>query len=115
MTAETLTQLNVTTFDDYIKYLPNVTGQGLGPGQNSIYMRGLATAFTEIQGAGTLESFPNVAVYLDDQSVQLPGRNLDIYAAQMFGQGAQNRLFHAPPRGASMAGFGTVASAPARG
>jgi iron complex outermembrane receptor protein len=99
LTAETLTQLNVTTFDDYIKYLPNVTGQGLGPGQNNIYMRGLATAFTEIQGAGTLETFPNVAVYLDDQSVQLPGRNLDIYAADLERievlEGPQGTLFGA--------------------
>ena len=99
LTAETLTQLNVTTFDDYIKYLPNVTGQGSGPGQNNIYMRGLATAFTEIQGAGTLETFPNVAVYLDDQSVQLPGRNLDIYAADLARievlEGPQGTLFGA--------------------
>ena len=99
LTAETLTQLNVTTFDDYIKYLPNVTGQGTGPGQNNIYMRGLATAFTEIQGAGTLETFPNVAVYLDDQSVQLPGRNLDIYAADLARievlEGPQGTLFGA--------------------
>ncbi|MGC3984414.1 MAG: hypothetical protein QM777_06600, partial [Pseudorhodoferax sp.] len=27
--------------------------------------------------------FPNVAVYLDDQSAQLPGRNLDVYAADL--------------------------------
>src|SRR5256884_2721812 len=62
-------------------------------------MRGLATAFTEIQGAGTLESFPNVAVYLDDQSVQLPGRNLDIYAADLerieILEGPQGTLFGA--------------------
>jgi hypothetical protein len=25
-------------------------------------------------------SFPNVAVYLNEQSAQLPGRNLDVYA-----------------------------------
>ena len=35
LTADTLQQLNVTTFDDYIKYLPNVTGtvQRARPGQ----------------------------------------------------------------------------------
>ena len=33
LTGETLTQLNVTTFDDLIKYLPNVTAPTAGPGQ----------------------------------------------------------------------------------
>src|ERR1700674_5910547 len=31
LTGDTVTKLNVTTFDDYVKYLPNVTSQGLGP------------------------------------------------------------------------------------
>src|SRR5271155_4979211 len=43
LTAETLTQLNVRTFDDYLRYLPNVSASGFGPGQNELYMRGLAT------------------------------------------------------------------------
>ena len=43
LTAETLTQLNVTTFDDFVRYLPNVESAGFGPGQSNIYMRGLAT------------------------------------------------------------------------
>ncbi len=36
LTGETLQQLNVTTFDDLIKYLPNVTAPtaGSGPGPN---------------------------------------------------------------------------------
>src|ERR1700749_52844 len=54
LTGETLKQLNVTTFDDYIKYLPNVTSQGGGPGQQNIYMRGLAAAVSAIQGAGVV-------------------------------------------------------------
>jgi iron complex outermembrane receptor protein len=32
MTQETLAQLNVTTFDDFIKFLPNVTESSTGPG-----------------------------------------------------------------------------------
>src|SRR5580692_11006617 len=31
MTGETLKQLNVTTFDDFVKYVPNVTTANLGP------------------------------------------------------------------------------------
>ena len=49
LTGETLTQLNVTTFDDFVKYLPNVVSQGGGPGLNNIYMRGLAAAIGGVQ------------------------------------------------------------------
>src|SRR5258708_18629330 len=39
LTAETLGQLNVTTLNDYVKFLPNVTVANQGPGQGLIYMR----------------------------------------------------------------------------
>src|SRR5215469_18397688 len=130
LTGETLSKLNVTTFDDYVKYLPNVTAQGLGPGQNNIYMRGLATGVTGIQGSGVVGSFPNVAIYLDDQSGQVPGRNLDIYAADLerievlegpqgtlFGAGAEAGVFRYitnkpkldKTEGSATASFGTTA------
>src|SRR6201998_1283248 len=83
LTAETLAQLNVQTFDDFVRYLPNVTSASTGPGQGSIYMRGLSTTLPGVQGSGGIGSFPNVAVYLDDQSGALPGRNLDVYAADL--------------------------------
>jgi outer membrane receptor protein involved in Fe transport len=83
MTGETLKQLNVTTFDDLAKYTPNVTEANLGPGQSSIFMRGLSVGVTGQQGTGTTGPIPNVAVYLDEQSTALPGRNLDVYAADM--------------------------------
>ena len=99
LTGETLAQLNVTTFDDYVKYLPNVTSQGGGPGQSNIYMRGLGAAVGAIQSSGVIGAFPNVAIYLDDQSGQLPARNLDIYAADMERievlEGPQGTLFGA--------------------
>ena len=99
LTAETLTQLNVTTFDDYVKFLPNVTVANQGPGQGAIYMRGLATTEDGEQSSGATGSFPNVAVYLDEQSAQLPGRNLDIYAADIERievlEGPQGTLFGA--------------------
>ncbi|MDP9064771.1 MAG: TonB-dependent receptor [Pseudomonadota bacterium] len=83
LTAETLTQLNVTTFDDFVKFVPNVTTASSGPGQSSIFMRGLSVGITGQQGTGTTGPIPNVAVYLDEQSVALPGRNLDVYAADI--------------------------------
>ena len=82
-TGEALKQLNVTTFDDYIKYLPNVSSANNGPGQNEIFMRGLSAGSQPSQGSGSTASFPNVAIYLDNQSGQLPGRNLDVYAADI--------------------------------
>jgi iron complex outermembrane receptor protein len=42
ITGEQLQQLNVTTFDDLLKYTPNVTYSGNGPGTGSIFMRGLS-------------------------------------------------------------------------
>ena len=83
LTGDALARLNATTFDDFVSYLPGVTAHGVGPGQSNIYVRGLATAVGGIQSSGSLGTFPSVAVYLDDQSAQLPGRNLDIYAADL--------------------------------
>ena len=99
LTGETLQQLAVENFDDVIKYLPNVTIAGAGPGQSNIYMRGLSIGPGTIQGGGAVGDFPNVAVYLDDQSAQLPGRNLDVYAADLERievlEGPQGTLFGA--------------------
>src|ERR1700722_19927498 len=83
MTAETLQELNVSTFDDYIKYLPNVTSANNGPGQSEIFMRGLSAGSQPRQGSASTGLWPNVAIYLDNQSGQLPNRNLDIYAADL--------------------------------
>lgn len=98
-TGETLQQLNVTNFDDFVKYLPNVSASSSGPGQSNIYMRGLSVGNQGIQSGGSINGFPNVAVYLDDQSGQLPGRNLDVYAADLERvevlEGPQGTLFGA--------------------
>src|SRR5580704_9659988 len=83
LTAQTLQQLNVSTFDDYIKFLPNVTTASNGPGQSEVYMRGLSAGSQPSQGSGSTGLWPNVAIYLDNQSGQLPNRNLDIYAADL--------------------------------
>jgi outer membrane receptor protein involved in Fe transport len=99
LTAESLTQLNVQTLDDYIKYLPNVTTANNGPGQNEVYMRGLSAGSQPSQGSGSTGLWPNVAIYLDNQSGQLPNRNLDVYAADLNRievlEGPQGTLFGA--------------------
>ena len=99
VTAETLTQLNISTFDDMVKFLPNVTMTSQLPGVGQIYIRGLGTTEDGPQSSGATGSFPNVAIYLDEQSAQLPGRNLDIYAVDMERievlEGPQGTLFGA--------------------
>ncbi len=99
LTSETLQQLNVETFDDYIKDLPNVTTANNGPGQNEVFMRGLSAGSQASQGSGSTGLNPNVAIYLDNQSGQLPNRNLDVYAADLNRievlEGPQGTLFGA--------------------
>ena len=99
LTAQTLQQLNISTFDDYIRYLPNVTSASNGPGQNEVFMRGLSAGSQASQGSGSTGLWPNVAIYLDNQSAQLPNRNLDIYAADLNRievlEGPQGTLFGA--------------------
>jgi iron complex outermembrane recepter protein len=99
LTGQTLQQLNIQTFDDYLKYLPNVTSASNGPGQNEVFMRGLSAGSQASQGSGSTGVWPNVAIYLDNQSGQLPGRNLDIYAADLNRievlEGPQGTLFGA--------------------
>src|ERR1700723_3491159 len=83
ITGEQLGQLNVTTFDDVLKYLPNVTFSSNGPGQGNIYMRGMSAGFAGNQSSAAIDPFPNVAAYLDDQSMTFPARNVDVYMADM--------------------------------
>jgi iron complex outermembrane receptor protein len=98
-TSEALKDLNVSNFDDLLRYLPNVTGPSAGPGQAQIFMRGLSVTSQGTQSGGSINGFPNVAIYLDDQSGQLPGRNLDVYAADLERievlEGPQGTLFGA--------------------
>jgi iron complex outermembrane receptor protein len=82
-TGDQLGQLNVATFDDVLKYLPNVTFSSNGPGQGNVYMRGLSAGFAGNQSSAAIDPFPNVATYLDDQSMTFPARNVDIYMADM--------------------------------
>ena len=79
----TLEQLGVANFEDYLLQLPGVTAGGSGPGQNTIYIRGVASTTPNLTTAGVAGLAPNVALYLDEQPLAQPGRNLDVYAADM--------------------------------
>src|SRR2546430_17687816 len=104
--------MSITTFEDVIKLLPNVTFSANGPGQGNIYMRGLSVGCAGSQSSASINPFPNVATYLDEQSLTFPARNLDVYMVDMerievlegpqgtlFGGGAEARaLRHLPEK-----------------
>ncbi len=81
-TAE-IDELGITNFADYALQLPSVTAGGSGPGQNTIYIRGIASTTPNLTVAGVAGLSPNVAFYLDEQPLTQPGRNLDVYAADL--------------------------------
>ena len=83
ITAKSISQQNIETLSDIVKYTPNVTFGGNGAGQGVIFMRGLSAGVQGQQSSATIATFPNVALYLDDQSMQFPGRNVDVYTVDL--------------------------------
>lgn len=83
MTEESLDQKGISNFEDYMVALPGVTAGGGGPGQNTIYIRGIASTTPNLAVAGVAGLAPNVSFYLDEQPLVQPGRNLDVYAADL--------------------------------
>ena len=81
LTEQSLEQNGINTFEDYLLQLPGVTAGGSGPGQNTIYIRGLASTTPNLTTAGVAGLAPNVSFYLDEQPLAQPGRNLAVYAA----------------------------------
>ncbi len=121
---EGLEELNIDTFEDYLEQLPTVTAGGSGPGQSTIYIRGLASTTPNLTTAGVAGLAPNVAMYLDEQPLAQPGRNLDVYAADLARievlSGPQGTLFGASSQAGvvrlitnkpSLAGFDAGANA----
>jgi iron complex outermembrane recepter protein len=83
ITGDQLKELSVSTIEDVLKYLPNVTFATNGPGSGNIFMRGLSAGFAGNQSSATIAPFPNVATYVDDQSMTFPASNLDVYFVDM--------------------------------
>ena len=63
LTEETLDDLGISNFETYLIQLPGVTAGGSGPGQNTIYIRGLASTTPNLTTAGVAGLAPNVAFY----------------------------------------------------
>ena len=78
-----LDELGVDVFTDYLVQMPGITAGRSGPGQNTIYIRGVASTTPNLTTAGVAGLAPNVALYLDEQPLTQPGRNLDVYAVDM--------------------------------
>jgi iron complex outermembrane receptor protein len=72
---EKLGQLNVQNFDDYVKYLPSVAFQSLGPGFARVFMRGVASG----DNGNHSGPLPSVGVYLDEQPITTIQGALDIH------------------------------------
>ncbi len=83
LTSDTLDDFGISNFEDYLIQLPGVTAGGSGPGQNTIYIRGVASTTPNLTTAGVAGLAPNVALYLDEQPLAQPGRNLDVYTADL--------------------------------
>jgi iron complex outermembrane recepter protein len=71
---ERLEELHVKGFEDYVRYLPTVSYQTVGPGFAQVYMRGVASG-----GDGNHSgSLPSVGIYLDEQPITTIQGALDI-------------------------------------
>lgn len=78
-----LTEMNIGNFDDLRSNTPSLNAASRGPGQQTIYIRGLAVQPITVLLSGAQGTSPNVALYLDEQPVTAPGRNLDVYATDL--------------------------------
>jgi outer membrane receptor protein involved in Fe transport len=83
ISQEQLKELSVTSLSDLLRYTPNVTFSGNGPGTGDIFIRGLGFVGTGNQSQATVSPFPNVALFLNEQSMQFPSRNNDVYLVDM--------------------------------
>jgi len=106
LTGDSIEQLGIDNFADYVLQLPGVTAGGSGPGQNTVYIRGVASTTPNLTVAGVAGLAPNVAFYLDEQPLSQPGRNLDVYAADLQRievlAGPQGTLFGASSQAGNM-------------
>ena len=75
LVGETLNELNIKDFADYVLQLPSVSSVQRRPGMGQIFMRGIS------DGGNSNQSLqgPAVAIYLDEAPVTAIGDNLDVH------------------------------------
>ncbi len=77
--TRTLSRLNISDFQDYVKFMPSVSFQTLAPSETSVYMRGVASG----DNANHSGPLPSVGTYLDEQPITTIGGTLDIHVYDM--------------------------------
>ncbi len=77
--TEKLDQLQVSEFQDYVKFLPSVTVQQSSPGFSQVFFRGVASGEINNHSA----SLPTVGMYLDEQPITTIQGSLDIHVFDM--------------------------------
>ena len=70
-----LSQLNVTEFADYVKYMPSVSYQNQGPNTAQVYMRGVSSG----DNGNHSGPLPTVGTYLDEMPITTIGGTLDVH------------------------------------
>jgi len=83
ISASTIDEVGINNFTDYVAFLPNVAFAGQGPGQNEVFIRGIATDRGSLKQAGGTTAGPTVAMYLDEAPITAAGRNIDLYITDM--------------------------------
>ena len=73
--GEKLDDLNITDFDDYVKFLPSVQFTSFGPGFSVAYFRGVASG----ENANHSGPQPTVGMYLDEQPITTIQGAVDIH------------------------------------
>jgi iron complex outermembrane receptor protein len=73
--TERIEELNITSFDDYVKFLPSVSFQSAGPGFARVFMRGAAAG----DNGNHSGPQPGVGQYLDEQPITTIQGALDIH------------------------------------
>lgn len=81
--AQEIQDLNIGNLSDISLIQPNLTLGSRGPGQATVYLRGMAIQPITVLLSAAQGTSPNVALYLDEQPVSAPGRNLDVYSTDL--------------------------------
>jgi iron complex outermembrane recepter protein len=73
--GEKMEQLQVSSFDDYAKFLPSVSFQSTGPGQAQLFFRGISSGEDGLH----VGSESATGMYLDETPVTTIGNSLDLH------------------------------------
>ncbi len=73
--TERLTELQINSFEDYVRFLPSVTFTTAGPGFSLAYFRGVASGENNNHSGPA----PSVGMYLDEQPITTIQGALDIH------------------------------------